>query len=383
MVLNHDKTQVLLITNGHFPKWSNDKDIPNVAANAERLERAFIDIVGIPKTNIHKLADYDSRSILTEFQNVGNECTGKDSTLIIYYAGHGIPVSSKGLFWATADTEVNKERSLIYSSAIRTSDIRNMLEDDCNAERKILISDCCYAADFLEGKQGGLSGFIQKNITEIKGTFFMFSSNSDNESTFPIDRKDSPTFFTDALVLSLQEGIEPDQEYCTIGRLFNKVVENVGRLKIKYNKAIPEPDKRIDGNAEEYKLYRNPKYQDLAETELKTILVNPNRDKILKWIDDNPFHEKVCDAIDALSMFESAEGELSVMASLPADQRAVAYLNYAKKYSTIIYLRSMALDKYAKEKAVSAKPEQLEGTGTGGSMRNETDKMISSTPRSA
>lgn len=384
MMLNHDKTQVLLITNGHFPQWHVNKEIPNVKANAEKLEKALIEIVGIPKNNIHKLEDKNANEIIGEFQNIGTDCTGKDSTLIIYYAGHGVPVSSQGLYWATADTQVNAKGSLPYGKAIPTSVIRNMLENECFAERKILISDCCYAAEFLEGKQGDMAGFIQKNVTEIKGTFFMFSSNADSESTFPVDRKDAPTFFTDALILSLQEGAGPGDEYCTIGNLYSRVVENVNRLKLKYKQAIPSPDKRIDGNAEEYKLYRNPKYQDQAETELTTILINPNRERLLKWIDDNQTHQKVCDAIDALSMLESAEAELSMVAALPTDQRAVAYLNFAKKYSAIIFLRSMALDRFAKEKAVSAQPGQLESTSTSSSMRNESEKMVSSTnPRSA
>ncbi|MEO6547941.1 MAG: caspase family protein [Ferruginibacter sp.] len=388
MILNHDKTHVLMITNGRFPRWS-DKDIPNVDANAEKLEAAFTDIVGIPKDNIHKLADKDSQSILVELQKIGKKCSGKDSTFIVYYAGHGVPVASSGLYWATADTELD-DRELILATAISTAAIRDRLERGCNAERKILIADCCYAADFLQGSQGNLPGFIEKNSPEIKGTFFMFSSNSGSESTYPVDRTESPTYFTDALILSLQEGVEPEEEYCTVGKIFSKIVENIARLKIKYNAAIPEPDKRINGNAEDYPLYKNPKYQDNSETELRIILGNPNRDKILKWIADNPYHAKVEEAIDMLSKCEAAEIELASIDLLSDRERTLAILNYAKKYSTIIYLRSMALDKFAKEKAAGAKPGQLESTkiydpvrGDSDSIRSGSDKMISSSPRSA
>lgn len=381
MTFNHDKTQVLLITNGHFPKWTN-KEIPNVDANAEKLETAFIGIVGIPKNNIHRLSDKDSRSILSEFQKIGKKCAGKDSTLIVYYAGHGVPVSSQGLFWATADTEV-EERELIYGTAIRTSDIRNMLENNCNAERKILIADCCYAADFLEGKQGDLAGFMEKNMAEIKGTFFMFSSNSDSESTFPVDKKDEPTFFTDALLLSLQEGLEPDQEYCTVGKIYTKVVENISRLKTRYNKAIPEPDKKIGGNAEDYILFKNPHYKDHAETDLNKLLLNPDKDEILKWIENNEYHPKVIEAIKILKTYESADIELSNADLLPDDQRGMALLNIADQYFYIIDIRTRALGKYKNRNAVSAKPNQLEATKTFDSIRGESDKMVSTNPRSA
>lgn len=361
--LNHDKTHVILITNGDFPNLTKDHAIPNVKANAEVLLQTLTECVGIPEKNIHSFNDKSASYILKEFQKIIGNCSGKEATLIAYYAGHGLPVSRRGLFWATNDTEKDNNNELIYSTAIPASEIKSLMEK-CNAERKILISDCCYAADFLEGTQADMKGFMQKNVTEIKGTFYMFSSDSDTESTFPVEKQDSPTFFTDALIRSLKEGIEPEAEFCTIGKIYSKVEETIGRLRTEYNKHIPDPAKRIDGKADEYILYINPKYRNLADLELEAIFDNPNRAKLFNWISEHSDHPRFEEAIEKLKSYDSAEEEIKKVDMLPAEQRSAAYLELALKLKKIKIpeLAKMAMSSYGNEKGISAKREQLESS---------------------
>jgi Caspase domain len=371
--LNHDKTHVILITNGDFPNLA-DHSIPNVKANAEMLLQTLTVCVGIPEKNIHSFNDKSASYILKEFQKIIGICSGKEATLIAYYAGHGLPVSRRGLFWATNDTEKDNNNELIYSTAIPASEIKSLMEK-CNAERKILISDCCYAADFLEGTQADMKGFMQKNITEIKGTFYMFSSDSDSESTFPVEKINSPTFFTDALVRSLKEGIEPEAEFCTIGKIYTKVEETIGRLRTEYNKHIPDPAKRIDGKADEYILYINPKYRNQEDIELEAILEDPTRPKLFNWMDQHPDHPRYDEAKEKLKFFDSAEEEVMKVSLLPAEQRSGAYLDLSSKLKKIPVLAKMARSAYGSEKGIGAQREQLDGSQSedAGSIRTAND----------
>jgi hypothetical protein len=360
--LNHDKTHVILITNGDFPNLSKDHAIPNVKANAEMLRQTLTEYVGIPEKNIHSFSDKTAANILEEFQRIAKNCSGKETTLIAYYVGHGISETGLGLFWTTHDTKYDGN-DLIFSTAIATSDIIKLMER-CNAERKILISDCCYAADFLKGMQGDMNAYIQKNITSIKGTFYMFSSGPDSESTFPEEKNDSPTFFTEALIRSLKEGIEPEMEFCTIGKIYTKVEETIGRLRKEYNKPIPDPAKRIDGKADEYILYINPKYRNVAEIELDAIFENPNRAKLFNWISEHSDHPRFEDAIERLKSYDSAEEEIKKVDMLPKEQKGAAFLELASKFKKIKMpeLAKMAMSAYGNEKGLSAQREQLDGS---------------------
>jgi hypothetical protein len=378
----HENTKVVLITNGDFPKWGKEHSIPNVKANSEKLRKVIIEVIGVPEQNISSYHDQKAPDILGNLQKIVKQCTGDDSTLIVYYAGHGMPISDQGLFWATNDTTV-EDHELLYSTAIRTSEIKLFLEKKCNAKRKILIADCCYSAEFLAGTQGDVSGYLEKT-NKIDGTFYMFSSNADSESTFPVDKADEPTYFTNALIFSIKQGIDAAYEYCKIGQLFNEVVKNIGRLKQEYNTTIPDPAKRVDDFAEEYILYRNPKYHDASELELNDILANPNKTKIVLWLKNNAKHPRRKEAFDALKAYDSAETEIKKAKTLPADQRPAALLDLVEKNFNRVELMQMALDIYSEESGLSAKPEQqLESAVAADSIHNNTTNSINSNPRSA
>ncbi|MEQ1675912.1 MAG: caspase family protein [Chitinophagaceae bacterium] len=356
---NHDKTHVIMITNGDFPNLK-DHDIPNVKANAAMLEEALVKCVGIPQKNIHNYPDKTAGHILEEFQKIIKVCSGEQATLIAYYAGHGFPIPSEGLYWATHDTKKD-DNELLYSTAISTKNIRGLM-DKCNAKSKILITDCCYAAEFLEGNAGDLTGFMQKNMFDIRGTFYMFSSGPDSESTFPVEKNDSPTFFTDALIRTLKEGLAPEEEYCTIGKLYSKVEQTIEKLRVEYNKHIPSPDRRIDGKADEYILYVNPKYRNQAESDLEQILENPSRSKLVDWMEANNNHPRVDEAIEKLQWYDSAEGDIKKANSLPIELRSAALTELMKKVKKAAELYKFALTSYKNEHGMSAKSNELENS---------------------
>lgn len=348
--ISHINTRVVIIANWSFPNWDvkeQKHNIPNIESNMKQLRAVMENKVGIPTDNITLIDNKKASVILEELEVVTKSVKGKDSTLIVYYAGHGLPVSNKGLFWATYDTTMDDYDQPYISKSIATSAIKEFLSTS-NAEKKILICDCCYAADMLKGTEGALGAFLEVNERKekIKGTFYMFSSDSSEESWFPVDKKNEPTYFTQALLSTLTDGVNPNEPYCTIGNLFSTTVEKIKELGKNTQKNIPIPRKSENDNVEEYILFRNPGYKNQAEIELEQILADVNDTNLKKWMETYPNHPKWDIAFDALHLFNESMKELIAITKLPAEEQSDAYYKYTKKYKSNTILKGLGYTRY-------------------------------------
>lgn len=352
MSLAPDKTKVVLIVNGEFPKWKKDKDIPNVNENLKELKSIFQDFIGIPERNIRSLQNQESSEILKDFQRVCKDCKGVGSTLIVYYAGHGIPIANKGLFWAASDTEGD----VIETSSIETKRIKELMRDTCFAENKILIADCCYASDFLKGAESDVGSFLMKNESSISGIFYMFSSDGKHESVFDENDATKPTYFTKALLDAIKEGQENENEYFTIGDVYGLVVSMIEKLRNIEAKYIPEPRKSTDGNVDQFIFCRNNKYKmqprpdevEWAEIVIDQYIDKERIEKIKKFIKSHTKSPYRKEAVQMLIDYESAEKGFKNVKLLSAEERKVAYLNIAKE-SPYPDLVTRAMESYESE----------------------------------
>jgi len=91
-VHNPANTKVLLIGNSIFPNDTDIEPIPNVLVNLELLSKCLQNpqIVGVPKANITVLTDQPKQDIERKLFFITDEVKAKDSTLLIYYTGHGM-----------------------------------------------------------------------------------------------------------------------------------------------------------------------------------------------------------------------------------------------------------------------------------------------------
>ena len=96
---------------------------------------------GVPRRNLHLLLDRDVtaervRSALIRMA----EGAGEGSTLLFYYAGHGMRDDAGNTFFAAYDTGKD-----LASTAISLQEVSTILATRFRGARVVLMADCCYS----------------------------------------------------------------------------------------------------------------------------------------------------------------------------------------------------------------------------------------------
>lgn len=258
MAVDHAKTMVLLIGVSEFPDDTSICAIPNVVANVNNLKQTLVsnELVGIPPANITVSINEDKLSIERKLRNVALAANDRDSTLLIYYTGHGIlnPVDFQMYFTTHHTSRKDIDIDGLSIEAFRKHVGRS------KAPRKIVILDCCHSGAFI-GAMGDLPGAIQAGLNNFEGTYVMTSAAEDEPSLFPVDKPSQPTHFTGKLIDILQNGIENDHRYSSLRDIYDKI-ENDFRYG-----DLPLPQQSNFNNADQMlfsvnKKYREPKSKD-------------------------------------------------------------------------------------------------------------------------
>ena len=209
--LNYNKFKVILMGVSKYTD-KNVTDVPNIRTNINLLKKTLINnsFVGVPNENVFvslNKSKIDIEKELTTF--IDN--TSDEDTLIIYYSGHGF-VSGRNseLYLSTRDTNLTQ----LESTGISTNNFVKIINLS-NSKRKIVILDSCH------------SGYIHNSIENSKYNneklFVISSSSRDNPSYYPINSKNSPTYFTGELINVLRNSNENGESKLTLNNLFNKV----------------------------------------------------------------------------------------------------------------------------------------------------------------
>lgn len=188
---------VLIGTASHTPD-SDLEDLPAVRNNLTDLAAALMDpgILGLPQDQILTLLDPTEADMVGDtIRAAGEKASG---TLIVYYAGHGLPEEDGQLFLALTGT---RSKDLPYhalpfqwvAKGIRRS----------RADAHVLILDCCYAGLSQPPTMSGKDLVAEQST--IAGTWALFSSAYDTPSLAPPGA--SYTTFTGALIDLLNSGI--------------------------------------------------------------------------------------------------------------------------------------------------------------------------------
>jgi len=391
------KTIAILISNGDYPNWGpqaaeHDPTIKNAKASHSEFKKIISDLhyFGSEESPIQliEFPDKESPEIRRGVQRVTQECKASD-TLYLYYVGHGLKKTDGNLYLTTKDTEYD----LVETSSISSSEIRKLL-GNCQAGRKIVILDCCFAGYFLGGTQD--ADWNTQHIhemQEMKGTFYMFSAPSGQRSKFKKNDETLATYFTLALTKAIKEGDPKAGDYFTALEILDLVEKNIDELReIEEDPDIPDPDKEIKKNAEKFPFCRNVQYVrrlSQEDTELNDIIANPTIEKVRAWQDNHSESPRFDETIDLLLVLENAETELNTLSSLPAAERAQALALFAKKHSKFKELRRMALDRFDKAKKEArasldqVSPEKTPTINVGNVMNVSNEVPTSPAPREA
>jgi hypothetical protein len=165
----------------------------------------------------------DIEKNLTDFV----ENTSENDTLLVYYSGHGFVNNENELYISTKDTNLNnlESTSMSIKSFVETIKLSK-------SKQKIVVVDSCY------------SGLIHKVIKEsdLYGSngerLYVISSSSGNEpSYYPINSKNSPTYFTGELIKVLTNGIENGKGSVSLNEIYRNI-----KLSLK-EQDLPSPQK--------------------------------------------------------------------------------------------------------------------------------------------
>lgn len=162
--------------------------------DAKMLWESLIDdkLIGYPKENVILRTEMEAtrEGILQAFDEL-REKTNEDSTILLYYSGHGGKYSDKHKFFLqpsdmTADN--------IMETMITAEELRDKI-NDLPSNKLVLFLDCCHAEGMVQSGIKGLYGMAQK-LNDEQGIWIM-ASCQDNEKSYGYG---DHSFFTQALL---------------------------------------------------------------------------------------------------------------------------------------------------------------------------------------
>lgn len=301
--LDKESTYVLLIGEGTYPNWPQ-MNIPNVHANLKQLASLLSnpDYCGIPAEKIKIVKDEDVEDTSSAIYEFFDGIQVTNATVILYYSGHGLQ-STKAmddLFLATKNIRENK----FEPSAIKISELRKLFSD-CIAARKILLLDCCYAGKITKGFLSDDSSDTVAKLNEFDGTYIMAASSEYERARFDPNDPDSPTKFTGKFIEVIKNGIDTDDEYCTLNSIYNQI-----RTSFLIQKDAPKPVQVEQNNIAHFPIFKNKKFLERApadEREWKDVIKKDNAVAYYKFKEQFPSSQFVKEADKRIDEIEDED----------------------------------------------------------------------------
>lgn len=164
-------------------------DLPYSVSDAKNLYKSFTDknLIGYPKKNVILLTDKDAtqKGILKAFDDL-KEMTNEESTIALYYSGHGGQYGKEHKFFLQPYGMTLKN----YRSTWITTEVLKEKINALPSSRLVLFLDCCHAEGMIQTGIEGFYGMAQK-LNDDHGIWVMASCQDDqlswgvdNESIF-------------------------------------------------------------------------------------------------------------------------------------------------------------------------------------------------------
>lgn len=225
-------TFALIVANEHYKRVPN---VPHAINDGFIFKKYANKTFGIPKENIEYLEDASLNDIKYALNNISQKCEAfKDQcSVIIYYAGHGIP-----------DDKTNEAFLLPVdgfgtdpSSGLNLNDFYTSLSE-MPAKSIVVILDACFSGTKRDGGMlMATRGIAIKPKTRVPdGKLIVLSATANDETAFPIEQQ-KHGLFTYTLLRKIQES-EGD---ITWGELMDYVTETVKVRSIDLNGKLQTP----------------------------------------------------------------------------------------------------------------------------------------------
>jgi hypothetical protein len=224
-------TYAVLVGSSDYLPNSGLQNLPAVRNNLADLRRTLVDqkILGLAGDHVVSVTNPRNAAMVTKtIREVGKR--PGISTLVVYYAGHGMPDDQAQLHLALSESDIEE----MPASWLPFDWVRRSIRE-CAAATRVLIVDCCYAGLAGPGKMGGADGIgAQANIV---GTWTLYSSGETFPSWAPPGERN--TTFTGQLIDILRTGVRngpPELDGDTLtGELQRRLAAQGAPLPEQYN----------------------------------------------------------------------------------------------------------------------------------------------------
>lgn len=233
--LTFDNGYALLIGVG---KYEHANSLPITVSDAKVMQQILSDPnrAGYLQDNTHLLIPQNGQFVtkqkiiaaLEDFAKQVNEKQDKNSTVIVYYSGHG-DIHNKVHYLCPSDFSIKNE--VVYNGISADEFIGYI--DQIEADRIVVLLDCCYA--------GGIKtdANIASQLKQGKGKVIIASSS--DKQTSKILRGASYSLFTDILVKALSGECMHNDNGNTV-----RIMQLLGYVDTELRKAKKEQDVQVN-----------------------------------------------------------------------------------------------------------------------------------------
>ena len=230
--VKQDKTFVVIIANEHYQE---EQPVEYALNDGEQFHKCCIEVLGIPKENVHLRKDATLNHIRHELQwlkDVAAAYQG-EAHIIVYYAGHGVP------------NEATHSSYLLPVDGMASSIITGYSLDtfyeqlaQLNAQDVLIFLDACFSgANRGKGMLTSSRGVAMKPKSNIpNGKLVVFSATQGDETAFPFREKEHGLF-----TYYLIDKINNAQGTLSLGDLQKYVSTEVLRKSVVINRKRQTP----------------------------------------------------------------------------------------------------------------------------------------------
>ncbi len=182
--------------------YNTEVSVPYAINDASIFRKYALNVLGIPKKQIHYVRNASYGQILNEINWINNVIQVYDgkAKVYFYYAGHGIPdASNKSAYILPVDGNASNTRSSIV-----LSDIYKSLEEHPSQGVYVFL-DACFSGSSRNGMlTAGRGVSIKPKKDVLRKNIVVFSAASGDETAHPFEEQ-SHGLFTYFLLKKLQE----------------------------------------------------------------------------------------------------------------------------------------------------------------------------------
>ena len=225
-------TFAIIIANENYQK---EVPVQYALNDGETFKNYCLKTLGLPEDNIHYIADATLNNMLAEVDWIAKvaKAYNGEASLIVYYAGHGIPDEASGSSYLLPVDGIGNNLRTGYSLAELYKTLGAL-----PAKSVTVFMDACFSgAKRGEGMLASARGVAIKAKPEApKGNMVVFSAAQGDETAYPYEDK-GHGLFTYFLLKKLQE----TKGQVSLGELAQYVQQQVSRRSIVTNRKSQTP----------------------------------------------------------------------------------------------------------------------------------------------